>query len=82
MAFPVSPVDGQQYTASSGTVYQYTTARSAWKIIIAPTIRHWEGASPPATSSNGDTYYDTVNELAYIRVNNMWLGISGTSVGV
>jgi hypothetical protein len=32
MAFPISPVDGQLYTNSLGTVYRYSSASTAWKI--------------------------------------------------
>ena len=32
MSFPISPVDGQQYTNSLGTVYSYVAANNAWVI--------------------------------------------------
>jgi len=44
MAFPLSPTDGQRYTTSSGTVYEYSTSLSAWSIV-----------SEEITGSQGET---------------------------
>jgi len=33
MAFPLSPIDGQQYTNTSGTEYQYDSTKSVWNIV-------------------------------------------------
>jgi hypothetical protein len=37
MAFPTSPVDGQQYTTSLGTVYEYVAADDKW-ILVSTTL--------------------------------------------
>lgn len=33
MAFPISPINGEQYTNALGTTYQYYSADTAWKIV-------------------------------------------------
>lgn len=46
MAFPTTPTDGQQYTTSLGTVYEYVSADDKW-ILSSNTIVGATGAQGP-----------------------------------
>ena len=47
-------------------------------------VKHTVSGTEPSTPANGDTWYDTTNEIYYVRMDNAWknwLGSSSSSGG-
>ena len=67
MAFPTSPVDGQLYTASSGTLYQYRQSDDSWNKISDGDLVILKGASFPVTDPPRERFfYRTDLETLYM----------------
>jgi len=81
MAFPLSPTDGQLYTAPNGTVYRYNATEDAWfkdhgGVLVS------EGSSFPSSPGAGDRHFDTNTETWYIWTESAeaWLDLSSAGL--
>jgi hypothetical protein len=86
MAFPVTPVDGQQFTTNNLT-YQYSSATNSWGRIVATVYnKSTSNSSPPANPQIGDLWYNTTNDVTYRwtfdGTNYYWIDFTGAATGV
>lgn len=85
MAFPISPVNGQQYTQNNLT-YQYSTSTNSWGRVVATVYnKSVSSTSPPASPNIGDIWYNTTNDTQYRwtfdGTNYYWVDFTGAAVG-
>jgi hypothetical protein len=62
MPFPISPIDGQTYANSQGTIWQYASGDASWTKVYGPDSTLYKIASGDFTIEKNSTYYvNTVN---------------------
>jgi hypothetical protein len=64
--FPTSPTDGQIYSN-----WIYSTAKGAWKAKPLTAIKTVTSDTPPASPSNGDQWFNTLDGTLYIYVTDI-----------
>jgi hypothetical protein len=86
MAFPTTPINGQQYTVNNLT-YQYSALTNSWgRVVAAVYNKSVSGSTPPANPNIGDIWYNTANDTQYRwtfdGTNYYWVDFTGATAGI
>lgn len=81
MAFPTSPTDGQTYTNSNGTVFQYDSSEDRWFIIVTSLVRFNSGTSFPSNPTEDQLFWREDLETLYVFSTDAqaWIDVSSGS---